>query len=147
MVFEDFTPDRVMVSGVAEVSEAAVLAFAREFDPQPQHLDPVAAAGSLFGQVVASGWHTAAITMRLQLEAGLGGVEGGLIGAGVERIAWPRPVLPGDRLQATVEVVDRRVSRSRPDRGMVRLRTTTRNQAGDIVMEMTATVVAPRRER
>jgi len=81
------------------------------------------------------------------LEAGLGGVEGGLIGAGVERIAWPRPVLPGDRLQATVEVVDRRVSRSRPDRGMVRLRTTTRNQAGDIVMEMTATVVAPRRER
>ncbi len=146
MVFEDFTADWVGVSGLAEVSEAAVLAFAREFDPQPQHMDRAGAAGSMFGQLVASGWHTAAITMRLQLEAGLDQVEGGLMGAGIERIAWPVPVVPGDTLQATVEVVDTRVSRSRPDRGLVRLRTTTRNQKDEIVMEMTATVVAPRRD-
>ena len=143
LTFEDFTPGRIFRSGGAEMTEAAITAFAREFDPQPQHLDAGLAQRSQFGQLVASGWHTAGVTMRLQLEAGLGVVEGGLVGAGMEKLAWPIPVRPGDRLRVEVEVLEQRLSRSRPDRGVIRLRTTTRNQDGQVVMEMLATIVAP----
>lgn len=147
LTFEDFTPGRIFRSGDAEMTASAIVAFARKYDPQPQHLDPDLARRSQFGTLVASGWHTAAVTMRLQLEAGLCEVEGGLVGAGMEKLAWPIPVHPGDRLHAEIEVLDARPSRSKPDRGLVRLRTIARNQNGAIVQEMVATVVAPRRRQ
>ncbi len=113
------------------------------FDPQPFHTDPEAAKHSLFGSLVASGWHTAAISMRLMVESGLP-IAGGLIGAGGS-IDWPRPTRPGDILQVEIEVVEVRPSRSRPDRGLVTIRSQTRNQRGEIVQILTAKLVVPNR--
>jgi acyl dehydratase len=126
------------------VEQDAIKAFAAAFDPQPFHLDEQAAVASLFGGLVASGWHTAALTMRLLVEGELR-VVGGLIGASVEDLKWPRPVRPGDVLTIQSEVLDVRPSTSRPDRGRVKLRTTTWNQRNEPVLEQVATLVVPRR--
>src|SRR5215468_8996051 len=99
-------------SGTHAIDERQITAFAREFDPQPFHLDPDAAKASLFGGLAASGWHTAAITMRLQVDGGLP-IRGGLVGLSVE-LAWPKPTRPGDILHVESEVVDVTPSRSRP---------------------------------
>src|SRR5260370_42451304 len=104
-----------------------IKAFAAEFDPQPFHLDQDAARASLFGGLVASGWHTAALTMRL-LVGGELRIAGGLIGLGAEELRWPRPVRPGDVLRVESEVLSLRPSQSRADGGVVRGRSTTRNQ-------------------
>jgi acyl dehydratase len=130
-------------SGSLPVEAEEIRTFARAYDPQPFHLDEVAAQSSLFGGLAASGWHTAALTMRLLVEGGAP-LAGGLIGAGCE-LAWPKPTRPGDILTVDSEVVEIRPSRSRPDRGMVTLRSETRNQHGDIVQTLTAKLVVPRR--
>jgi len=130
-------------SGTVGVDEAGIKQFARQFDPQPFHLDDAAAKGTLFGGLAASGWHTAAMTMRM-LHDGGAPMQGGVIGASGE-IAWPKPTRPSDVLQVFSEVLEITPSRSRPDRWMVTLRSETRNQRGDIVQIFTAKLVVPRR--
>src|SRR5262249_36335025 len=120
-----------------------VKAFASEFDPQPFHLDDDAARLSLFGGLAASGWHTAAITMRLLVESDLQ-PAGGLIGAGLEGLRWPLPVRPGDELSIEVEVLEVRPSKSRPSQGLIKVRTTTRNQKGEAVQIFVGNLIVPR---
>lgn len=143
LYYEDLVPGRAFRCGPITVTEADIVRFAREFDPQPFHLDPVAARDSLFGGLAASGWHTAALCMRLFV----GGVQiaGGTIGMGMEALRWPRPVRPGDTLTLESEVVEARLSRSRPDQGLVKVRNTVRNQGGEVVFEGTPVLIAPRR--
>lgn len=142
LYLEDIQPGQRFTSGTHTLDEAQIKAFAHQFDPQPFHLDDEAAQDSLFGSLAASGWHTAAITMRLQVESGLP-ISGGIIGAGGE-IAWPRPTRPGDILQVESEVLAVTPSRSRPDRGMITVRSETRNQRGEVVQILTVKLVVPR---
>lgn len=143
--WDDLAVGQVFTSRAESIGRDRIVAFAEEFDPQPQHVDEAAARGSMFGELVASGWHTAALTMRLQCDALLGRFPGGGMGAQVDTLAWSRPVRPGDALRAQVEVLERRPSRSRADRGWLTLRTTTLNQRDEAVQVMTASVLAPRR--
>lgn len=143
LFFEDLPAGRRFTTGTVTLDAAAIKAFAAAFDPQPFHLDEAAAKESFFGELVASGWHTAALTMRLLVTSGLP-IAGGVIGAGGD-VVWPRPVRPGDVLHAVVEVVAATASRSRPERGMVTVRSETRNQQDEIVQIMTARLVVPRR--
>lgn len=124
---EDFAPGQKHVTGILRVDADAIKAFAREFDPQPFHLDEEAARGSLFGGLAASGWHTAALTMRLLVDSPMK-PAGGVIGAWAEELKWPRPVRPGDDIQVEVEILEVRASRSRPGQGFVKCRSTTLNQ-------------------
>ncbi|HEX8660445.1 MAG TPA: MaoC family dehydratase [Brevundimonas sp.] len=139
---EDLHVGQTFVSGPAALTAEDIKTFARQFDPQPFHLDEAAAKDSLFGGLAASGWHTAALTMRLLVEAFP--LAGGLVGAGGET-TWPRPTRPGDTLTVHVEVLEILPSRTRPDRGMIRTRTETRNQHGDAVQISTTRIVAWRR--
>jgi acyl dehydratase len=125
------------------IDEAQIKAFARQFDPQPFHQDEDAARSTMFGGLAASGWHTAAITMRLLVDGGLP-LAGGIIGAGGE-VAWPKPTRPGDTLQVESEVMEITPSRWRPDRGTVIVRSLTRNQRNEVVQELTARLLVPRR--
>src|SRR5262249_39987838 len=120
-----------------------IKAFAREFDPQPFHLDEETARGTFFQGLAASGWHAASIAMSLMVRGGLP-IAGGIIGAGGE-IAWRKPIRPGDTLHVESEIVEITRSRSRPDRGMVVARSDTINQNGEIVQTVTARLVVPRR--
>ncbi len=131
------------VSGEHALDEAQITSFAKQFDPQPFHLDDEAAQATLFGGLAASGWHTAAITMRLLVGGGLP-LAGGIIGAGGE-ISWPKPTRPDDVLHVETEVVSVTPSRSRPDRGMVTVRSETRNQHGDVLQHSVYKLVVPRR--
>jgi acyl dehydratase len=131
------------VSGEHVLDEAQILSFAQQFDPQPFHLDHEAAKATLFGGLAASGWHTAALTMRLLVGGGLP-LAGGIIGAGGE-ISWPKPTRPGDVLHVETEVVSVTPSRSRPDRGMVVVRSETRNQQGDVLQQSVYKLVVPRK--
>lgn len=140
---EDLREGQTFVSPSREITADAIKAFAREFDPQPFHTDEVAAEGSFFGSLAASGWHTAALTMRLLVDGGLP-LAGGSIGAGGE-IRWPQATRPGDVLTVTSTVETIRPSRSRPDRGMVTVRSETRNQRGEVVQVLVSTVIAFRR--
>src|SRR5690606_31477135 len=142
--FEDLEPGRRFHAGSVTVTEADIVRFAQAFDPQPFHTDPEAARTSIFGGLAASGWHTAALAMRLLVTGGPRPARGA-VGVGVESLAWPRPVRPGDTLSLDGEVVDRRVSRSRPEQGVVRLRNVLRNQHGEVVLEETAVLLVPRR--
>jgi len=145
LYLEDLHPGQRFTSGSHAIDEAQIKAFANQFDPQPFHLYGEAAKDTLFDGLVASGWHTAAITMRLQVESGLP-IVGGIIGAGGE-INWPRPTRPGDVLHVESEVLEIRPSRSRPDRGMVTVRSETRNQRGETVQTLTVKLVVPRRPK
>jgi acyl dehydratase len=129
---EEFAPGQKHVSGTVRVDAAAIKAFAAEFDPQPFHLDEDAARGSFFAGLAASGWHTAALTMKLLVESGFR-PAGGIIGTRAEELKWPRPVRPGDELHAESEVLEVRRSSSRPGQGFVKCRTTTVNQNGEPV--------------
>ena len=130
-------------SGQYIVTEEEIINFAREFDPQPFHLDSAAARQTMFQGLIASGWHTAAITMRLFVQT-LNFAEGA-IGLGVDELRWPNAVRPGDALQVETEIVDLRVSRSKPSHGIVRLRNVTVNQRGEIVQTMSASALVLRR--
>ncbi len=142
--FEQFEVGQVFTSPPRSVDVAAIKAFASQFDPQPQHMDEVAAEDTLFGSLVASGWHTAALTMRLMLDSVLGGVSGRGLGVRINDITWSAPVYPGDELHAVTEVVELRPSRTKPDRGLIVLKTTTKNQDNEAVQEMTGTVLVLR---
>jgi acyl dehydratase len=126
------------------VDEERVKSFAAEFDPQPFHLDDQAARNSIFRGLAASGWHTAAMTMRLLVASDVK-PAGGIVGAGFDEFKWPRPVRPGDELSIEAEVLEVRPSKSRPDQGMVKLRTTTLNQNGEPVQISVGNLVVPRR--
>ena len=141
--FEDLSVGQTFRTGTISVDPDRARAFAAEFDPQPFHLDEAAGNASLFGRLVASGWHTAALTMRLMVTSDFR-IAGGMIGAGVEQIRWPKPVLPGDVLQVEGEVLEVRPSRSNPKQGIVRIKSKTLNQDGEVVMEQTASLVVPR---
>lgn len=121
-----------------------ILRFAREYDPQPFHLDDKAAKKSIFGGLAASGWHTAAMTMRLLVDGDCR-IAGGLIGLGFEEMRWPRPVRPGDELRVQSEVLEKRESRSRRDQGLVKMRNSTFNQDDEPVQVSVGTLIVPRR--
>jgi len=133
---EDFAPGQKFVSTTLRVDSAAIKAFAAQFDPQPFHLDDDAARGSFFGGLAASGWHTAALTMRLLVESGFH-PAGGIIGSRADELKWPRPVRPGDELHVEAEVLEARPSTSRPGQGFIKCRTTTLNQNGEPVQVLT----------
>lgn len=145
LFFEDFTPGRVFRGSTRfRLDAEAIKDFAARFDPQPFHLDEEAAKRSIFGGLAASGWHTAAITMRLLVDSEFN-VAGGLVGLGFEELSWPRPARPGDELRVQVETLSVRESRSRPGFGLVRSRTTTLNQNDEPVQELVNTLIVPRR--
>jgi len=143
LYLEDLSVGQRFFSGHYQIDEAQIKAFAAEFDPQPFHLDETAAEGSLFDGIVASGWHTAAATMRLLVEGELR-LANGVIGLGGE-IAWPKPVRPGDTLRVESEIVEVLPSRSKPDRGVAIVRGVTLNQNGDQVQVFTAKLLVFRR--
>ncbi|HEV3260630.1 MAG TPA: MaoC family dehydratase, partial [Gemmataceae bacterium] len=143
LYLEDLHVGQRFGSGTHPIDEEQIRAFAEQFDPQPFHLDAEAAKATLFGGLVASGWHTAAVTMRLLVAGGLP-IAGGIVGASAE-IAWPRPVRPGAVLHVESEILELRPSRSRPDRGVVTVRSETRDQLGAVVQVLVATLVVPRR--
>jgi acyl dehydratase len=143
---EDFTVGQVFGSGRLRIDRERTIAFAAEFDPQPFHLDEAAAQSSIFGGLAASGWHTAAVTMRLLVETELK-PAGGIVGAGLDECRWPRPVRPGDELRVECEVIEVRPSKSRPEQGLIKLRTTTLNQEDEAVLVHVVNMVVPRRKQ
>jgi len=138
--FDDLQVGQRFTSGSHPIDEAEIIRFAREFDPQLFHLDPEAARHSVFGGLVASGWHTAAITMRLLVTTGLP-LATGIIGASIE-LAWPSPTRPDDQLHVELEVTDVRVSKSDPRRGFITTAYDTLNQHGDVRQHTTARLLA-----
>jgi acyl dehydratase len=136
--FEDYVPGLAVDCGSFSISEAEIIAFAKEYDPQPFHVDPVAAAHGPFGGLIASGWHTTSLMMRLLVEHFLS-PETSLGAAGVDEIRWPSPVRPGDTLQVRGTVLETRRSKSKPDRGIVKSLAEVTNQQGQTVMRAIAT--------
>ena len=143
LYLDDIQVGQRFTSGSITVEAAEIKAFARDFDPQPFHLDEAQAKATLFGGLAASGWHTAALTMRLLVDGGAP-IAGGIVGAGGE-LAWPRPTRPGDTLTVVSEMLEVTPSKSRPDRGMVTVRSETLNQKGEAVQVATMKLVVPRR--
>ena len=131
-------------SDTIEVTKESIFEFARAFDPQPFHLDEKAAEQSIFKGLAASGWHTAAMSMKLFVTGKLK-LAGGSIGLGVDELRWPQPVRPGDILKVETEILDVRKSRSKPDRGIIRIRNVTTNQRAEVVQTFTAFVMVRRR--
>ena len=144
LYLDDFAVGLTYRSRRISVDAERIKTFAAEFDPQPFHLDDEAARQSIFGGLAASGWHTAAMTMRLLVESAFK-PAGGVVGAGFEELKWPRPVRPGDTLQVEAEILEVRPSRSKPQQGLVRARITTTNQRGDLVQVFVANLIVPRR--
>ena len=144
--FEDYVPGTVHDLGSMVVDEAEVVSFAQQFDPQPFHLDKERAKHSAFGGLVASGWHTASMTMRMLVDHYLSEVssEGS---PGVDELRWLRPVRPGDRLTVRIPVLDARRSKSRPERGIIRSQIETLNQDADVVMHWTSAIFIRCREQ
>ena len=143
LYLEDFAVGQRFTSETRAVTADEIKAFAASFDPQPFHTDEAAAQDSFFCGLAASGWHTAGITMSLLVKSGMP-IAGGLIGAGGE-IAWPRPVRPGDVLQVESEVLAVTPSRSRPERGMITVKSTTTNQNGEAVQVLTSKMLVWKR--
>ena len=142
--FEDFPVGTCLQSGVVEVTKESIIQFAERFDPQPFHLDPGTAKKTIFGGLAASGWQTAALSMRLFVDTM--NVTGGIIGMGVDDLRWPNPVRPGDQLQLEIEIADARFSKSRPGFGIIRVRNVTRNQRQEIVQSFSASAMLPGRQ-
>jgi acyl dehydratase len=140
LYLDDLRVGQRFCSGDYEITEAAIKAFAAEFDPQAFHLDEAAAQASLFKGLAASGWHTAAVTMRLLVTGGLPFADG-VIGLGGE-IAWPRPTRPGDIVHVESEIVDIRPSRSKPNRGIVTVKNILKNQRGEELQVFTAKILS-----
>jgi acyl dehydratase len=144
LYLEDLHVGDCFGSDTIMVTEESIIAFAREFDPQQFHLDAQAAEQSIFKGLSASGWHTAAMSMRLFITGELK-IAGGSVGLGVDELRWPVPVRPGDVLRLETEILDVRASRSKPDRGIIRIRNVTTNQRGEIVQTFMAFVMVRRR--
>jgi acyl dehydratase len=142
--FEDFAVGQVFATGKLQVDTDQIKSFAKQFDPQPYHLDEEAAQKSPFRGLAASGWHTAALTMRLMVDGDFK-PAGGILGVGFDALSWPKPVRPGDELHAESEILEVRPSKSRTDRGTIRVRTTTYNQNDEAVQEFTGNLLVPRR--
>jgi len=142
--FEDFRPGEVTEFGDHAMTQEEIVGFAARYDPQPFHTDPAAAAAGPFGGLIASGWNTASVMMRLMVDhfiprnASLGS-------PGLDELRWLRPVRPGDRLRVRVTVLDTTPSRSKPDRGVVRTRMDTLNQRDEMVMSVKAAALYRRR--
>ncbi len=143
LYLEDLSIGQCFTSGSQQMTVEAIKAFASQFDPQPFHLDEAAAELSFFKGLAASGWHTAAVTMRLLVTSGLT-LAGGLIGAGGE-LTWPKAVRPGDVLTVESEVLDLQPSKSKPERGLVTVRSRTLNQKGEVVQDMTTRMLVWRK--
>ena len=141
---EDFAVGQKYATASLVVDAADIKAFAAQYDPQPFHLDEADAAKTFFGGLAASGWHTAALTMRLLVEGEMK-PAGGIIGAGFDEFRWPKPVRPGDTLRVESEILEVRESKSRPRQGLIKVRTTTLNQDGDAVQVFVGSLVVPRR--
>ena len=135
--FEDYVPGAVYEYGYASVTEAEIIAFAERFDPQPIHIDPQFAASGPFGGLIASGWHTASIAMRLIVDHYVSKVAS-LASPGVDELRWPAPVRPGDTLRVRTTIVETRRSRSKPDRGLVRTRAEMLSQHDQTVLSLLA---------
>jgi acyl dehydratase len=144
LYLEDLAVGQIYRTGRARMTAEAITAFAREFDPQPFHVDDQAARDSLFESLAASGWHTAAVTMKLLVE-GPFNLAGGLIGVRLEELEWPRPTRPGDELRVETEILEVRPSESRAGRGWVKVRTQTLNQRDEVVQSYVGNLVARRR--
>jgi acyl dehydratase len=134
---EDYALGSTYECGSVTIDQASIIAFAKEFDPQPFHVDPVAAAAGPYGGLIASGWHTAALVMRLLVENYLA-AESSLGSAGLDELRWPHPVRPGDTLRVRATVVESRQSLSKPDRGIVKTMVEATNSGGATVMRATA---------
>ena len=155
-VAEDLQNDRAVsrglcggqtyASGRLQIDEERIKSFASEFDPQPFHLDAAAAQHTIFHGLVASGWHTAAMTMRLLVESELR-PAGGIVGAGLDELRWPRPVRPGDELNVESEVLEVRPSKSHPDLGLIKVRMTTLNQNREAVLVSVGNLLVPHRPK
>src|SRR5262245_11662732 len=141
---EDYAVGQVYHSGRLQIDREQIIAFAAQFDPQPYHLDEDAARKSVFRGLAASGWHTAALTMRLLVDGEFRPADG-VLGVGFDDLSWPRPVRPGDELRVESEVLEVRPSKSRSDRGLIRVRTTTFNQHDEPVQVFTGNLLVPRR--
>ena len=141
---EDLAAGQVYRSNRLQVDKGQILAFASQFDPQPYHLDEELARKSVFKGLAASGWHTAAMTMRLLVDSEFQPADG-ILGVGLEELSWLRPVRPGDELRVESEVLEVRPSKLRADRGVIRLRTTTLNQNDQPVQIYTGNLLVPRR--
>jgi acyl dehydratase len=141
---EDYAVGQTFGSGRMRVDKERIKAFAAEFDPQPFHLDEALAAGTIFRGLAASGWHTAALTMRLLVEGELK-PAGGIVGTGFDEFRWPRPVRPGDELHVESEILEVRPSKSRPDQGLIKVRTTTLNQNNEAVQVQVGNLLVPRK--
>lgn len=144
LYYEELELGKLYNSDRITVTENEIVEFAKAFDPQPFHTDALEAKQTVFGQVVASGWHTAALTMRLRVTGELQ-LAGGWIGLGIESMKWPKPVLPGDTLRATFEVIEKRESKSNPSRGIIRVRTSTYNQRDELVFETVSVQIVLRK--
>jgi len=136
--FEDFHVGEVIDVGSVSVSQAEIIAFAEQYDPQPMHIDPDAASFTIYGGLIASGWHTVTLFMRLLVDSVVAKTSS-LGSPGVEELRWPLPVRPGDTLHGSMEILETRVSNSRPTMGIVRWRGTVRNQDGKLVMSLIGT--------
>jgi acyl dehydratase len=136
LYFEDIEPGEVYELGTRTVTESEIVAFAREWDPQPFHTDPEAAKGSVFGGLIASGWHTGSMWMRMYVDTMLGSAARG--SPGIEELRWLAPVRPGDTLSGRLTVLEATPSATRPDRGTIRIRGEMVNQDGVTVMSMTS---------
>ncbi|PYK58804.1 MAG: dehydratase [Verrucomicrobia bacterium] len=141
--FEDFPVGSRLISSTHRVTADAIMEFARAFDPQIFHRDPKSAQQTLFGGLAASGWHTAAVSMRLFVETME--VAGGIIGMGVDELKWPNAVRPGDELRLEIEILEARRSKSRPGYGIIRILNVTKNQRGEVVQSFMANAMLPAR--
>jgi acyl dehydratase len=144
LYLEDLSPAHAFESRRHTITQDEIITFARAYDPQPFHTDPVAAKASFFGRLVASGWHTAALTMKMLTESEMD-LAGGLIGAGMEDLKWPTPLVPGDTIHVRIEIIEARASKSRPEIGIVRAYVRTLREDGTAVQEMTSNLIVPTR--
>lgn len=144
--FEDFHVGEIIPVGSTSVREAEIISFAKQYDPQPMHIDPNAASFTIYGGLIASGWHTVALFMRMIVDSVVGKASS-LGSPGVEELRWPVPVRPGDTLTGQMEVLETRISNSRPSMGIVRWRGELRNQKGQLVLSLLGTNFFGRRPK
>ncbi|WP_247004147.1 MaoC family dehydratase [Halosolutus gelatinilyticus] len=142
--YDDITVGEIRECGDYHITKTEIIEFAEQYDPQPFHTDEEAARDSVFGELVASGWHVAAICMRLSADE-MGDEYATIAGIGVDELRWKNPVTPDDMLSLRVEVVDKQPSESKPDRGHIKTRREVTNQDGEIVLSMIAISLVARR--